>query len=69
VHGRVVVLYAAVAAAAEQFAVAAEQGTADGDAALGESGARLLDRDREPGAGVVRGPRRPGRERDRMNSR
>jgi len=40
-------LDAPVAAATEQRAVVAEEGAADGDAALGESRLGLLERDRE----------------------
>src|SRR5690606_9900250 len=43
VHGRIVFLHPAVVATAEQGAVAAEQGRADRDAALGEALAGFLD--------------------------
>src|ERR1700691_264829 len=47
VHGRVAVLYQAVAACAEQDAVGAEDGPADRDAAFGKSNASLFERDSE----------------------
>src|SRR5258708_32961041 len=46
VDGGVVLLHAAIVTAADECAVGAEDGCADGNAALGETGAGLLDRDR-----------------------
>jgi hypothetical protein len=47
VHRRVVVLDATVVTAPQQRPVGGEQRGSDGDAALGETGPRLLERDRE----------------------
>ena len=59
--------HATVVAAAEHLTLAPDQGAADGDAALGQAGPGLLDRDRQPGVRIDRHGR-SGRLRDSAKS-